>query len=893
MKSRIAPFFLFLLLAPSILSGQVLYVLNSGPNAADNTIAAYIIADGGALVEISARVRTVGTPTAIAVHPSGRFLYVTTNGPASILAYSVDRATGSISLIQTAAHPQGTFPQGAAVDPTGRFLLVSNRDPGSLSAFAIDPNSGALNSLGPPQNVAPQLSTVAIHPNGRFAYTASGGSSNITAMNLTFQNTLSIAAVPGSPFAAGRNPLAMALDPSGKFLFVTFQGDARVGVYSVDSNTGALAPVNGSPFVTPGQPSGVAIDPTGRFLYVANLGDSTVAAFSVNASSGALTRIQLYPAPPGAFGVVVEPTGKYVYVGSRSGALGAFAVNPNNGSLSPVPGSPFPAGLNSIRLTAFQFTPPIVAPVLPETVSNIGNRALPGMPNYGIAPGSVFVVKGRNLGPAEAVEATEPPLPRNLGGVSVSVTIGDVTVEGQMYSVSATELEAVLPSDTPLGDGTLKVKYGTATSRDVPIRVVATSFGISTRNRAGSGPTGWAYVLDEGGERQTRITLVESARAGQTIGVLGTGLGAAEDPAAIELTVGGRRVNVLSVVRSLGPGIDMLVFTLPADVPTGCYVPVLLRAGGVSSNFATISIASAGKECSDTIGWPAATLAAAQSSGQLNKATVYLTRYNFPGMGTEDEIGGNFFNYSFDSLLRLVGADFDMPVGGPPPGSCSGVSGPMEKDALDPPRDPTLPSRRLNAGPLLTVTGPRGTRQSEGSFGEYYDRLGGGIPLFGSQVTPEYLTPGSYTLDNGQGTQQVGAFRATLVVPEPVTWTNYSEIGDVPRTEGLTVKWSGGDATKEAVFVYAFSSDPATKTASAVLCAERASAGTFTIPAAVLSTLVPSGSISAGPGGPTLPTGLLVVGTNSFSSLAPIQAQGIDFGSFGYRLLSIKFTAFQ
>ena len=40
---------------------------------------------------------------------------------------------------------------------------------------------------------------------------------------------------------------------------------------------------------------GIAVDPTGKFLYVVNGGSSTVSAYTINASTGALTPVSGSP----------------------------------------------------------------------------------------------------------------------------------------------------------------------------------------------------------------------------------------------------------------------------------------------------------------------------------------------------------------------------------------------------------------------------------------------------------------------------------------------------------------------------------------------------------------------------------------------------------------------
>jgi DNA-binding beta-propeller fold protein YncE len=53
--------------------------------------------------------------------------------------------------------------------------------------------------------------------------------------------------VTGSPFSAGSTPYELAIDPSGKYLYVAIGGADRIAGFSIDSATGALTPVPGSP----------------------------------------------------------------------------------------------------------------------------------------------------------------------------------------------------------------------------------------------------------------------------------------------------------------------------------------------------------------------------------------------------------------------------------------------------------------------------------------------------------------------------------------------------------------------------------------------------------------------------------------------------------------------
>ena len=116
----------------------------------------------------------------------------------------------------------------------------------------------------------------------------------------------------------------------------------------------------------------------------------------------------------------------------------------------------------------------------------------PGLPNYGISPGMLFIIKGTGL-TSISNTAERFPLTTSLNGISVSVTVNGVVTQPTLYYILPTQIGAVLPENTPLGSGTLTVSNGLQTSQQVPIQVVQSDFGILTYNGAGFGP---AYAFD-------------------------------------------------------------------------------------------------------------------------------------------------------------------------------------------------------------------------------------------------------------------------------------------------------------------------------------------------------------------------------------------------------------
>jgi uncharacterized protein (TIGR03437 family) len=145
--------------------------------------------------------------------------------------------------------------------------------------------------------------------------------------------------------------------------------------------------------------------------------------------------------------------------------------------------------LPSASLLHAQPQPPVITP---NSVSNAASRLPPGLPNYGIAQGSMFVVRGQNLAvrmPQFTVASS--PLPLNLAGSSMQITIAGAKVDVPMvYAGTPGDdlLAGIAPSTTPVGDGTITVTLNGRTSAPAPITIVPSAFGIFTLNQSGFGP---------------------------------------------------------------------------------------------------------------------------------------------------------------------------------------------------------------------------------------------------------------------------------------------------------------------------------------------------------------------------------------------------------------------
>jgi 6-phosphogluconolactonase len=88
------------------------------------------------------------TAAEIQFHPSGKFLYVSNRGHNSMAVFTVDAATGLLTLIQNIS-TQGKTPRNFTLDPTAHWLLASNQESNSAIVYSVDQATGRLTQVGP------------------------------------------------------------------------------------------------------------------------------------------------------------------------------------------------------------------------------------------------------------------------------------------------------------------------------------------------------------------------------------------------------------------------------------------------------------------------------------------------------------------------------------------------------------------------------------------------------------------------------------------------------------------------------------------------------------------------------------------------------------------------
>jgi uncharacterized protein (TIGR03437 family) len=512
-------------------------------------------------------------------------------------------------------------------------------------------------------------------------------------------------------------------------------------------------------------------------------------------------------------------------------------------------------------------------------VVNVANYMPAALPAGGIAQGAQFSIFGANLGPS-----TYPPLAfplsTNLAGVTISITQGTTTVAAIPVFVNPTQINAIMPSNAPLGTVSLRVTYNNSKSNNVPVNVVTSSFGIFTSTSTGQGPgsiqnyTPTALPLN---------ALNQPAAIGQVEVLYGVGLGAGLGPDSqapavgnlptqTEVFVGGISAPVSYSGRTpCCSGIDQILFTVPAGAPTGCWVPVVVRTQGtIVSNFVTLAIGP-NSSCSE----PNNPLATALINGG-QQATFFAARFSTrhdvnviaPLEAMSDYASGTIFQqqagpYNFNPYISL-----------PPAGSCTtySVSGYNPSDV------PSLPGvmptgKGLNAGNLMIVPGS-GTDQAVPAgliSGFFTGFLGGALPDIAQLPSTLFLNPGNFTLSASGGTDVPAGFNAPFTMPATFTWTNRDNLNTVTRSQPLTVSWSG-IAANSTVFIAGGGVDIPNNASTEFVCVAPAGSSSFTVPTTTLANIPAQHTLAS------QSLGVIYIGAMPLTAPTTFTAQGISTG---------------
>jgi 6-phosphogluconolactonase (cycloisomerase 2 family) len=370
----------------------------------------------GVLTQISGSpfATNLTNPSTLVAAPNGKTVYIIGGSQQAQVQAMPVGTDGKLYGGTGANMPSGgTYPTAAAIDSAGTYLYVaytyesgyspSSPGPGGVAIFPINSDG----SLGTPTSVNVGYAPVAIATsaptctatpatgsnsspncivlgsssttnngtNQSFVYVVDAetavapttvGQSTATPTTIAAPTILGFVENPSTGaltqitgtnalngFNAGVAPSGIAIDPTGKYVYVTDKGQNEVYGYAIANNTtGALTGLTTSPYATGQYPLAITIEPRGKYVYVANYNSQTVSSYSLNLANGSLgaSAGSNFTTSTGPTCVTVEPAlGIYLYTSNYLDAsISGGQLSPNTGALSAVQTSFFPTGAQPI-----------------------------------------------------------------------------------------------------------------------------------------------------------------------------------------------------------------------------------------------------------------------------------------------------------------------------------------------------------------------------------------------------------------------------------------------------------------------------------------------------------------------------------------------------------------
>ena len=409
--------------------------------ARDGTLAVLEVDPSGSATPILGSPFSSGglSPNGIAVEASvfPSDVFVLNSDSQTVSVFNTDIASGAPSPAAGSPFPTGaaagTWASGLDLFDSGssKCLYVNNNEEvvNTISAFLVQddipflvPDGGSLipvpgfpldvGGSGDPRDLSlgKAMAGIKVGEDSGRLFAANRGSKNISVFDIGVG--CSLAPVPGSPFSSGSlgKISSLGINRDETLLFVTNTDGANdVSVLSIAA-TGELTPAPGSPFSsTQPVPANPVSHPLLPFLYIGNAqgGAGLIEVFDI-AGSGALSSPRTFSTSfPNGLAVsftFARDAGQVTVALYGAGSVDVFNVG-SDGSLTLVPGSPFPTGQSLVMDVEFIFLLPVSVGGIAEALVDGGEASAPTAGGSGSSAGLYAAIAGGVAGAAVAIGA--------------------------------------------------------------------------------------------------------------------------------------------------------------------------------------------------------------------------------------------------------------------------------------------------------------------------------------------------------------------------------------------------------------------------------------------------------------------------------------------------------
>ena len=277
-------------------------------------------------------------------------------------AYSIDRATGQLLLLNTVSS-EGAGPAHMSIHPGGKHALVANYGGGTVAVLPIQPDGrlGAASdvkrhqgapgparpSSAPPGSFAisghdrPHAHMIEADASGRFVFAADLGLDQILVWKFDEANgTLTPNDPPSVALPPGDGPRHFAFHPKGQWFYSLQEEASTVATFDYDAARGRLRAkqtISTLPrgFAGTNFTSEIAVSPDARFVYVANRLHDSIAWLSIGRDGTLTWAGEEWTRGDYPRSFTIDPSGRFLFsCNQRSDAIVCFRIEVKSGRLT-------------------------------------------------------------------------------------------------------------------------------------------------------------------------------------------------------------------------------------------------------------------------------------------------------------------------------------------------------------------------------------------------------------------------------------------------------------------------------------------------------------------------------------------------------------------------------
>ena len=302
-----------------------------------NTISQYRVDATTGQLYLNGLIVTPRGPLALAVHPGGRFAYLSTyiaQFQSTVTTYDIDAASGE--LIERVSATGDSRQGPLTLNPAGSFLYDIGGG-GGISGRGIDQTTGNFTTggggIGFPNQVFAGLPVFDV--TGKFAFSVvidqSAPAANSFSVHAFAVNAATGEFTDKSSFALSGTANLPVVDSAGHVYLVSASTNDVRG-FNFSQTTGELTEIAGSPFAGI-KAIGLVMDPENRFAFARDPATGAISVLNISASGALSLSSTRAVAGVGLTPTSIEPTGRFLYAASDDERIFSFAIDRTNGAL--------------------------------------------------------------------------------------------------------------------------------------------------------------------------------------------------------------------------------------------------------------------------------------------------------------------------------------------------------------------------------------------------------------------------------------------------------------------------------------------------------------------------------------------------------------------------------